>query len=88
MSIVRHMIVVIVMSENNINLENKTTVYERKTWVSGSYQKHFIFLINLTTGQSLPIWRVLKAQWLDDENNQHKAAYVYNNDLMKVKDNA
>ena len=76
------------MSENTnkINLENKALVYERKAWISGSYHKHFIFVINLTTGQSLPIWRILKAQWFEDKNNQYKAAYVDNNDLMKIRD--
>jgi len=74
-----------IMSEK-INLENKATVYERKTWVSGSYHKHYVFMINLTTGQSTPIWQILKAQWIDDKNRQYKAAYVDNGDLMKVKD--
>ena len=71
------------MSENNIN---KITVYKRDKWVSGSYYKQFIFAIDLTNGQVLPVWRLLKPEWISkDSNKEHVVGQIDKDDIVKLK---
>jgi len=65
---------------------NKITVYKRDKWVSGSYYKQFIFVIDLTDGQILPVWRVVKTEWISkDGNKEHVVGQIDRNDVGKLK---
>ena len=71
------------MSEQNIN---KITVYKRDKWTSGSYYKQFVFAIDLSNGQILPVWRLMKAEWIDKNNNkEHVVATVDRESITKLK---
>ena len=71
------------MSEQNVN---KITVYKRDKWVSGSFYKQFVFAIDLSNGQTLPVWRILKADWIDKNNNkEHIMATVSRESMIKLK---
>ena len=71
------------MSEQNVN---KITVYKRDKWVSGSYYKQYLFAIDLSNGQSLPVWRVVKAEWVDkNKNKEHVVAMVDRDSMVKLK---
>jgi len=71
------------VSEQNVN---KITVYKRDKWVSGSYYKQYLFAIDLSNGQSLPVWRVVKAEWVDkNKNKEHVVAMVDRDSMVKLK---
>ena len=71
------------MSEQNIN---KITIYKRDKWVSGSYYKQFVFAIDLNNGQILPVWRLLKPEWVSkDSNKEHVVGQIDRNDVVKLK---
>ena len=69
------------MSEQNQNV-NKITVYKRDKWTSGSYFKQFVFAIDLSNGQSLPVWRILKVDWSDKYNNKEHVMATVGRELM------
>ena len=83
MSIAKHMIAVRTMSEQNLN---KITVYKRDKWVSGSFFKQFVFAIDLSNGQILPVWRLVKPEWISKDNNkEHVVGQIDRNDVGKLK---
>ncbi len=69
------------MSKENQNTENinKITVYKRDKWVSGSYYKRFIFAIDLSNGQVLPVWRLIKTEWKKDNNKLRPSFFHFSN---------
>ena len=79
------MIAVIVMSEQSQNI-NKVVVYKRDKWTSGSYYKQFVFAIDLSNGQILPVWRLIKPEWITkDSNKEHVVGQIDRNDIIKLK---
>jgi len=71
------------MSEQNMN---KITVYKKDSWVSGSWFKEFLFAIDLSNGQTIPVWRLIKAEWVDKNNNkEHIQALLDRNEIAKLK---
>ena len=71
------------MSEQNLN---RITVYKKDSWVSGSWFKQYLFAIDLSNGQVLPVWKLLRVDWVDKNNNkEHVMASIDRNEIIKLK---